>query len=142
MSCPYFQKTLTHNAPNPPLYTYHWFKSCTDFFATRAVPYKKPDRREKRRRSSRRKKRGMSEDKMKMQHCNQPACREGGWRQASKVFRACNLEIFLSEQPAARDGGQAKQTRFSATCEKLLSAQPGSIGTQMEAKEARLSMQP
>ena len=54
MSCPYSKNPLVHNAPNPTCTHTIWFNSCTDLFATHAVPHKKPGRRERRKRRRRR----------------------------------------------------------------------------------------
>ena len=141
MSCPYSKNPLVHNAPSPTCTHTIWFKSCTDLFATHAVPLKKkPGRRERRRRRRRKERDNRRKDEDAA--CIAISVQGGGdGGKASKVFRACNLEIFcLCNQPAGPGGRRNKQGFQPLAKHFYLRNQPA--GTQREAKEARLSMQP
>ena len=104
---------------------------------------KKPGRRERRTRSRRRRRerdiRRKDEDAACIATSQHAGWGDGG--KASKVFRACNLEIFcLCNQPAGTGGRRNKQGFQPLAKHFYLRNQPA--GTQREAKEARLSMQP
>ena len=112
MSCPYSKNPLVHNAPSPTCTHTIWFKSCTDLFATHAVPLKKNLAEEKEEEEEEEEeKRGITEEKMKMLHALQSACRVGGMeaKQARFSVHATLKSFVCATSQQGRGAGETNK---------------------------------
>ena len=136
MSCPYFQKKTLSIMPQTPHVYIPFGSSRVQTSLRRTLLLIKnltEEKEEEEVEEEEEEERGISEENMKMQHCNQPACREGGWRQSKQGFPRTQPEIFcLRNQPPGAGGRRNKQGFQPPAKNFYLRNQPA--GTQMEAK--------